>query len=210
MEMLSNSFAMRRPIRCAAAMLAGLSCFVGGPASAQIQPKGAPQTAPAATPPVPAQPPAPGAAPSGQPMPRFVSLKSDRVNMRTGPGTEYPMQWVYRRAGLPVEVVREYEAWRQVRDAEGATGWVLASLLSGRRTALVEPWLVKPETAVVPQVALKTDGREGSADVAQVEAGVIANVRTCDGRWCFVAIGDFRGYVQQNKLWGVYKGETVR
>src|SRR5262245_3148556 len=64
--------------------------------------------------------PSPGA--SGQPLPRFVSLKSDRVNMRSGPGTEYPMQWVYRRAGLPVEVIREFEAWRQVRDADGTTG----------------------------------------------------------------------------------------
>jgi SH3-like domain-containing protein len=130
--------------------------------------------------------------------------------MRTGPGTEYPMQWVYRRAGLPMEVIRELEAWRQVRDSEGATGWVLASLLSSRRTALVEPWLVKADMPVLPQVALKDDDRDNAGNVALVEAGVIANVRTCDGRWCAVTIGDFRGYLQQSKLWGVYKGETVR
>jgi SH3-like domain-containing protein len=152
--------------------------------------------------------PAPGG--SGQPLPRFVSLKSDRVNMRTGPGTEYPMQWVYRRAGLPMEVLREFEAWRQVRDSEGATGWVLASLLSSRRTALVEPWLVKADTPEPPQVPLKDDDRDNAANVAMVEAGVIANVKSCDGRWCAVTIGAFRGHLQQSRLWGVYKGETVR
>lgn len=146
---------------------------------------------------------------SGLPVPRFASLKSDRVNMRTGPGTEYPTTWVYRRAGLPVEVLEEVEAWRQVRDAEGATGWILQSLLSGRRTALVLPWEAKAG-APPPAVELRADDRDGAAIVATVEAGVIANVRGCDGRWCMVAIGEFRGYIEQVKLWGVYKGEVVR
>lgn len=88
---------------------------------------------------------APGA--SGLPVPRYVSLKSDRVNMRNGPGTDYPTAWVYRRAGLPLEVIKEYEGWRQVRDADGAAGWVLQSFLSGRRTALVLPWELKAGTA---------------------------------------------------------------
>ncbi|MBN9291377.1 MAG: hypothetical protein J0H36_09735, partial [Hyphomicrobium denitrificans] len=70
---------------------------------------------------------------SGRPVPRFVSLKSDRVNLRNGPGTDYPTGWVYRRAGLPLEIVQEFESWRKVRDSEGATGWVLQSFLSGRR-----------------------------------------------------------------------------
>ena len=84
---------------------------------------------------------------SGLPVPRFVSLKSDRVNMRNGPGTDYPTAWVYRRAGLPLEVIKEFEGWRQVRDADGAAGWVLQSFLSGRRTALVLPWEIKAGTA---------------------------------------------------------------
>lgn len=152
---------------------------------------------------------APAGGSSGLPVPRFVSLKSDRVNMRTGPGTEYPTQWVYRRAGLPVEVIKEFEGWRQVRDAEGAVGWVLAPLLSGRRTVLVEPWQLKPNQAA-PEVALRSDDSEGSAEVARLEAGVIASVKSCDGRWCAVSVGAFRGYLEQRKLWGVYKDETGR
>ncbi|HXF52981.1 MAG TPA: SH3 domain-containing protein [Hyphomicrobiaceae bacterium] len=146
---------------------------------------------------------------SGLPLPRFASLKSDRVNMRTGPGTEYPTTWVFRRAGLPVEILEEVEAWRQIRDAEGATGWVAQSLLSGRRTALVLPWEVKAGQSP-PLVELRADDSETASVLAAIEAGVIANVRSCDGRWCLVAIGEYRGYIEQAKLWGVYKGEVIR
>ncbi len=145
---------------------------------------------------------------SGLTIPRFVSLKADRVNLRNGPGTDYPTSWVFSRAGLPVEVLNEFEAWRQVRDAEGATGWVLHSMLSGRRTALVLPWELKSGERA-PQTPLRSDDRESAGTVAIVEAGVIANVSRCDKRWCLVVIGDYRGYIEQNKLWGVYAGEVI-
>src|SRR3990170_3134662 len=137
---------------------------------------------------------------SGFQVPRFVSLKSDRVNMRKGPGTDYPTAWVYRRAGLPLEVIKEFEGWREVRDADGAAGWVLQSFLSGRRTALVLPWEVKPG-ATPPKVALRNNDSERARPVAMVEAGVIANLASCDGRWCHVSIDKFRGYIEQKKLW---------
>lgn len=145
---------------------------------------------------------------SGLAIPRFVSLKADRVNLRSGPGTEYPTSWVFNRAGLPVEVLNEFEAWRQVRDAEGSTGWVLHSMLSGRRTALVLPWEVKKDEPA-PQTPLRNDDSARARPVAIVEAGVIANISSCDGRWCLVVIGDYRGYIEQNKLWGVYEGEVI-
>lgn len=146
---------------------------------------------------------------SGLPVPRFVSLKSDRVNMRKGPGTDYPTAWVYRRAGLPLEVTKEFEGWRQVRDADGAAGWVLQSFLSGRRTALVLPWEIKPG-APAPKVALRTNDSERSRPIAMIEAGVIANLQNCDGLWCRVSIDKYQGYIEQKKLWGVYEGEVVK
>jgi len=154
-----------------------------------------------------AQPSFPGA--SGLPVPRFVSLKSDRVNMRKGPGTEYPTAWVYRRAGLPLEVTKEFEGWREVRDADGAQGWVLQSFLSGRRTALVLPWEIK-QGEEPPKVALHSNDSARSRPVAMIEAGVIANLSTCDGRWCLVSIDRYQGYIEQKKLWGVYQGEVLR
>lgn len=146
---------------------------------------------------------------SGLALPRFVSLKSDRVNLRNGPGTEYPTSWVFRRAGLPVEVISEFESWRQVRDAEGTTGWVLQSLLSGRRTALVAPWDAKAGGKPSP-IAMRASDSDSAKPVVLVEAGVIANVSGCDGRWCEVSVEAYHGYIEQKRLWGVYEGEVVR
>lgn len=157
-----------------------------------------------------AQSPPPQTGPvSGLPIPRYVSLKSDEVNLRTGPGRDYPTQWVFRRAGLPVEVLEEFEGWRKVRDAEGVTGWVSQTLLSGRRTGLVMPWEVKPDVPP-PKLELKDDDSERARPTALIEAGVIANLQSCDSRWCFVTVETFRGYVEQGKLWGIYPGEIIK
>lgn len=167
------------------------------------------EAAPSAGAPAPsaAQPAAPPG--SGLPVPRFVSLKSDRVNLRNGPSTDYPTGWVYRRAGLPLEVIKEFEAWRQVRDAEGTTGWVLQTLLSGRRTGLVLPWEIK-KGQKPPQVSIHASDSASSQVIVNVEAGVIANLHSCDGRWCRVTVENYSGYIEQKKLWGVYDGEAIR
>jgi SH3-like domain-containing protein len=154
--------------------------------------------------------PAPASGASGLPVPRFVSLKADRVNLRQGPGMEYPTAWVFRRVGLPVEVIKEFESWRQVRDAEGTTGWVLGSMLSGRRTAIILPWEVKAGQGQQTLAVLRDDDSDRAGAVAQVEAGVLANIITCTGKWCRVSVGGFRGYIEQSKLWGAYKDEVIK
>jgi SH3-like domain-containing protein len=146
---------------------------------------------------------------SGLPVPRFVSLKADRVNLRQGPGTEYPTAWVFNRVGLPVEVIKEFESWRQVRDADGTVGWVLGAMLSGRRTAIVLPWERKAGGQTVA-AALRADDTDSSYAVAQLEAGVLANIISCDGRWCRISVGEYRGYIEQSKLWGAYQGEVIK
>ena len=170
-----------------------LASFAISPALAQVQPVGAQAI---------------GA--SGLPVPRFASLKTDRVNLRQGPGTEYPTAWVFQRVGLPVEVINEFETWRQVRDADGTTGWVLSTMLSGRRTAVVLPWELRAGQTQTPSAVLRDDDSEGARAVAQVEAGVLANIVSCDGDWCRVSVDGYRGYIQQAKLWGAYKGEVVK
>lgn len=137
---------------------------------------------------------------SGLPVPRYVSLKSDRVNVREGPSKEHPTVWIYQRAGLPVEITAEFETWRKIRDSEGAEGWVLHSLLSGRRTALVAPW--KKEAQVITAADHVTA-------VAKLEPGVIGSLRGCDGQWCHLVGQGFDGYMAQQNLWGVYPGEKV-
>lgn len=147
---------------------------------------------------------------TGLPVPRYVSLKADRVNLREGPSKDHRTAWVFQRAGLPVEIIAEYETWRRIRDSEGTDGWVLHSLLSGRRTALVMPW-VKDEGA--PPVPLLNRADDKAGTVAQLQPGVIVNIEGCDGTWCEVMIprkgGDVSGYVLQEKLWGVYPNEKI-
>ncbi|MFC5421008.1 SH3-like domain-containing protein [Bosea sp. CRIB-10] len=143
---------------------------------------------------------------SGLPLPRYVSLKSDRVNLREGPSKEHRTSWVFQRAGLPVEVTAEFETWRRVRDADGTEGWVLHSLLSGRRTVLVSPWSKnKGET-----FSLRETNSESAPVVATLEPGVIANVQSCQNTWCRVTVSKIVGYIKQDRLWGVYPNETVQ
>jgi SH3-like domain-containing protein len=140
---------------------------------------------------------------SGLPVPRFVSLKSDRVNLREGPSKDHRTSWVYQRAGLPVEITAEFETWRRIRDADGAEGWVLHSLLSGRRTALVAPWWKQGPLPLYAQASLKSDV------VAELQAGVLGTLKTCSGAWCRLIGPGFDGWIPQDKLWGAYPEEKV-
>lgn len=141
---------------------------------------------------------------TGLPVPRYVSLKSDHVNLREGPSKDHATKWIYQRAGLPVEITAEYETWRRIRDSEGAEGWVLHSLLSGKRTALVAPW--KKDAAPFP---LRAEPQNDSNIVAKLAPGVVANVKKCDAGWCRLKGEGYDGYLPQTNLWGVYPDEKV-
>jgi SH3-like domain-containing protein len=142
---------------------------------------------------------------SGLPVPRFVSLKSDRVNVRGGPTKDHEVTWIFTRAGLPVEVTAEFDNWRRIRDSEGAEGWVYHSLLSGRRTAVVEP---NPKQKN-PLYAVHDAPDAQSAIAARLEPGVLAQVKKCTGTWCRIAGSGFDGWIEQDRLWGVYPNEKV-
>lgn len=133
------------------------------------------------------------------PLPRFVSLRSGEVNLRTGPGTNYPVDWVMVRKGMPVEVLAEFDIWRKIRDWQGTVGWVHQSLLSGSRTALItggtRTLLSEPER-----------GRP----VAHLEPGVIAKLLECDHAWCRLEAESYRGWLKRDEFFGVYPTETVR
>jgi SH3-like domain-containing protein len=140
---------------------------------------------------------------SGLPVPRYVSLKSDHVNVRAGPTKDHDVAWVYTRAGLPVEITAEFENWRRVRDSEGAEGWVYHSLLSGRRTAVVT---MKNKDELAP---IYDRADPASAVAARLQAGVVAQVRRCNEGWCRVTGNGFDGWIEQQRLWGVYADEKV-
>ncbi|WP_224406470.1 SH3 domain-containing protein [Afifella sp. IM 167] len=141
--------------------------------------------------------------PSGQPLPRFVSLKSSAVNVRRGPGKNYPVAWRFVRAGLPVEIIQEFDTWRKIRDSDGAEGWIHQSLLSGRRTAIVSPWTdgERFEAHAEPRAASRVS--------AILESHVIADVVSCEAGWCNLRGDGYEGWLPQETLWGVYPNEKV-
>ncbi len=144
--------------------------------------------------------------PSGLPLPRFVSIKANRVNLRIGPGRNYPVAWRYVKPGLPVEIIQEYDNWRRIRDSEGTEGWVYQSLLSGKRTAIAAPWNKGKEDALV---VLHRDAADSAVRRAALEPGVLTEIEHCDGEWCEVEAGRARGYVRQSDIWGAYPGEVI-
>lgn len=140
------------------------------------------------------------------PLPRYVSLKAARVNLRIGPGRDYPVSWLYMKPGLPVEVVQEYELWRRIRDSEGTEGWVYHSLLSGERTSIAAPWLKGKATMIDVHANPATD----APLTARLEPGVVAPVSECASGWCRLAVMDRRGFVRQQEIWGVYPDESFQ
>ncbi len=141
---------------------------------------------------------------SGLPLPRFVSLKSDHVNVRGGPNKDHDVAWIFTRSGLPVEITAEFENWRRIRDRDGAEGWVYHSLLSGKRTAYV----TQPKTQT-EFVSLRESADPSSPERAKLERGVIGTIKRCNGQWCRFSGEGFDGWIEQDRLWGVYPNEKI-
>ncbi|HAX91122.1 MAG TPA: hypothetical protein DCY07_02805 [Rhodospirillaceae bacterium] len=134
---------------------------------------------------------------TGLPLPRFASLYTDEVNLRTGPGTRYPIEWVYVRQGLPVEITAEFEIWRRIRDWEGSEGWVHKSALTGKRSAIIGN-------------GKKTIYASDSATaeiLATVEPNAIGQLLACQANWCEVKFQDIKGYMPKADFWGAYAQE---
>lgn len=150
--------------------------------------------------------------PSGLPLPRFVTTRSNPINVRVGPGTKYDIAWVYVKAGMPVEIIQEFDTWRKIRDMDGSEGWLHQNLLKGDRAGLVAPWRAEGE-----QIALRRDKAADASVRAWLTPKFRVDVKECDGTWCEVvatshpagaAPQSFEGYLPQTELWGVYKDEV--
>ena len=143
--------------------------------------------------------------PDGLPLPRFVSLRADSVNLRVGPNARYPIEWIYVRRDLPVEIIAEFDTWRRIRDPAGTEGWVHSSMLSGKRTAVV---------AGEVRLLLRTmETQAGAAPelVASLEPGVIVAVDACPQAVgaCRVEVNGLKGWLSRDALWGVYPSEAI-
>jgi SH3-like domain-containing protein len=132
-------------------------------------------------------------------LPRFASLRHDTVHVRAGPSQDFPIRWTYQRQGLPVQILREYEHWRFVRDSDGEEGWVHASGLRRQRTVLVTG-----ATRV-----LRAEPADHAKPLARLETGVVAKLEKCERVWCRLSVKGFTGWVKQQEVWGVRPGERL-
>ncbi len=139
-------------------------------------------------------------------IPRFAAIKSSKMNSRIGPGFDYPVIWHYWRKNMPVEIVEEYDQWRKIRDIDNDTSWVYQSLLSGSRTAIIQDGGVE-DMRFLP---ILTSCRSDAHIISKAEQGTIVKLKSCDGIWCYINVGKIFGYVQEDKLWGVYKKEIIK
>lgn len=135
---------------------------------------------------------------SGLPIPRFVSLASDKVFVRTGPALRYPIKWIYQKNRLPVEVVQEFDTWRKIRDMDGDDGWVHQSLLSGDRGVVV-----KGEQ----NIFIRKEPNENARIQAVFEPSVVAIASECKGAWCQIEAQGYEGWTERKFLWGIYDAE---
>jgi SH3-like domain-containing protein len=159
------------------------------------------KTAHAITPPKPVFDPNKGSV-TGLPIPRYVSLRADAVNLRSGPGDRYPIDWMYKRVGMPVEILREFDVWRLVETPDGEKGWMHEATLVGRRDFIIHE---RPET-------LRTAPDDNSRPIAVLELGVIGHIRSCGAgaAWCRVDIKGYSGWLQRNALWGLLPNEAIK
>lgn len=141
----------------------------------------------------------PARAQTGLPLPRFVSLRSNQVNLRTGPNFRYPVEWVYLKRDLPVEITDEFENWRKTKDYNGKEGWIYQPMLSGRRTV-----------RVIQDCFLLRAANMEALPLAKIENGAIGRLMSCpkNTSLCKVEFGHFQGWVPKKMLWGVYPNET--
>lgn len=137
------------------------------------------------------------AAPDKLPLPRFASLRSNKVNLHVGPGSGSPTEWTFQRQGLPIEIIAEFDTWRQIRYLDGTVGWVHKSLLAGKRTAVV----------INKQAPLKSDPTAEAPVIAYVEPGVIVRLKQCREKWCRVCVKDHEGWIERSGTWGTYAHE---
>lgn len=140
---------------------------------------------------------------TGLPIPRMVSLRSSLINVRSGPGSRYPIEWVYKQKGAPVEIISEFELWRKIRDWEGTETWVHKAMLSGRR-------FVKVTTPGENNIYAKPE--EGAKIIAKVEDGVVGEVEKCPDKdgMCLIKFDSVKGWMPRQDLFGIYENEVIK
>ena len=135
---------------------------------------------------------------TGFDIPRFVSLKSNEINMRVGPSINYPINIKYVKKNLPIEIIDEFELWRKVRDHKNNIGWIKKGLLKGDRYILTG---IKNNNVVIFN---RPSGRE----IGIIKKNNILKLEVCLPDWCYISHQNIQGWSSKENIWGIYKDET--
>jgi SH3-like domain-containing protein len=158
------------------------------------------------------------------PLPRYASLQANEVYVRSGPGLKYPIKWVYKKPGLPVQIVLEYEVWRKIKDHEGQEGWVHLSLLSGKRTGVIRSAPETEEDKKARAAFIKEAGkpppvepipvyqkpRQNARWAAKVMPGAVVGLDECVTGWCLISAEGYRGWTERKFIWGLKADESFK
>ncbi len=133
---------------------------------------------------------------------RFVAMRADTVNARSGPNKRYPIEWIYKQQNYPVEIIAEYEQWRKIRDYDGTVAWVQKILLTNTRYALVTE---------IGENNVYSKDTTSSEIIARAENGVVAKIKRCNQAFCFLQFDDkTEGWMPRSVLYGIKKGEEIK
>ncbi len=132
-------------------------------------------------------------------IPRMVSLRADEVNVRSGPGIRYPIEWIFKRKYMPVEIIAEYDAWRKIRDWEGAEGWIHRAMLTSRRSLII----------LSDQITIRGQKNNQSSAVARLGKGMVVNIKECQSLWCYINVDAHKGWINRQGTWGLYPEEIL-
>lgn len=133
------------------------------------------------------------------PLPRYVSLKASKANVRRGPSKTHGIDWVFTHRGMPLQITAEHGHWRRARNQNGVGGWIYYTLLSGKRTIIVQHDMLEMKSSPMPNALVK----------AKLEPGVVAKIEKCEKDWCRISVERYKGWVEKKHVWGVGPDEII-
>ena len=122
----------------------------------------------------------------------FLSLKKNKVNVRYGPGFEYPIKYIYKKINLPIKQIDKKENFRRIIDHKNNSGWIHVSQL-------------KKVNSLIPKIdkILFSKPTNFSKPLAKIEKGRVLLIQNCNDDWCKVKTGNFKGWVKIENSWGI-------
>ena len=122
----------------------------------------------------------------------YLTLRSDKVNLRQGPSFEYPIKLIYKKKFLPVLVVDKSYNFRKIIDHENNSGWIHISQLSKKKAAL----------SILDKSIIFQKASIYSKPLARLEVGRLCLVMKCKNDWCKIKTGDYSGWIEKQNLKG--------